>query len=850
MEGADSMSFQLMGLLCILASPFIVKKATELFRIQEINRPNSAALKTVAALFILGTSALLVGSYWKMETVSAYGTFHRAILITLMSIGFYFVVNRIMTRSETISKPHNFSDWLCFLITGLIAGGYCAVLSFKSFPISEGWYSVYAQYINNGLMPYKDFELLFMPLYTYIIALVTRIFGYDLIVLRIFGICIFVGMALLAYKMFRLLFSEWISIIAALLSVIYVQSEAPQIFYDYIRVFDLFAYASTYCLLSYTKQYFIGKQAANGWKTALWLILSGLFASLSFLTRQNSGAFVIAFGILLLCLVLFFERFNLASWKNLFAYIVSVILPIAFLFGYMHITGTLESFVRLTFTSALGAKGGLFAVLFNWIPRAFSNIQNRSAFAIFLVSTLLFGYTAYLKHEHTLDRNKNTDKAVGITFIIMTIACLLFSYFNLGTTAAFVQLKVDGLADVFYLAVVLTFIIEFVYLLFKKQNGKNRKWHMILLALSGMIVAIGYGCGTSGGLAEGQTGLALGLVIGLLLYFVNAHRRESFRLVALVMAFCITISAVSYKYTTAYSWWGLTEGDLRNATEPIDVEYMDGISVSPETKYGIESIVNAITDHSEEDDSIFAFPQVPIFYMLANRYPDTFTLVQWFDVANDDDVIADIEVLQQNLPKVIVHVHVDEGIIASHESLFRTEGESCGLRLMDEALTEMEKKHGYALATSFRLQNYPVEVWYLPKETVRQTVQQTPDEKPLTFPANFSMGDMSKVNGYGYSDEHYLLFPGAILGGPNIHLEAGEYEVVVTGENLDLLTPDIFSIKQGVIDELEIRHFADDNCTMRFSFKLASPCDDLEIRMLNWSKKLVIVNNIQLDIAD
>lgn len=845
------MSFQLMGLLCILLFGSIVNMTKLLFNTKGLERSNTVALKTIAVIANLGIAAIMLGSYWQIESTSVHRTYYRGILITLCGIGCFFVLLKIIRNSNKISKLTSSSKWFCFLLTGLIAGGYCAVLSFKSFPISEGWYSVYARYINNGLVPYKDFELLFMPVYTYIIALVTRVFGYDLVVLRMFGICIFVAMALLAYKMFNLVFNEWVSVISAIVSVIYVQSEAPQIFYDYIRVFDMFTYASTYCLLSYAKRHFSEKCSSGRRNATLRIILCGLFAALAFMTRQNSGAFVIAFEILFLCIVLCIEKFNGDSVKKLIVYIVSAALPIAALFGYMYISGTLDSFIRLTFSSALDAKGGLLTVLFNWIPRAASNILGHSAFSIFLAGILLCGYVSYMKQEYQIEPDWNANAAVGITFIFMTIGSMAFAYINLGTTVAFVQLKVSTLSDTFYLMAVLVFIIEFMYLVFKMQESQGRTWHMILLALSGMIVAIGYGCGTSGGLAEGQTGLALGLAIGLVFHFANAYKKQSLRAVALTMAFCITMSAVSYKYTTAYSWWGLTEGDLRKATEQIDVDYMDGIHVSKETKYGIESIVSAIQDHSAEGDSIFAFPQVPIFYLLSNRYPDTFTLVQWFDVANDEDVVKDIDVLRENPPQVILHVHVDEGIIGSHESMFRGEGESSGLRLMDEALTEMEETYGYILAASFTLQNYPVEVWYLSDEGADlNPLSEKSGETISSFPVVFEIGDMKPVSGFGYSREKYILFPGAILGGPSIFLEPKSYEVTVIGENLDCLRPDIFSIQQGLIDDLEVRYFSNGDSTMSFSFSLTEKCEDLEIRMLNWSQECAVIESIWLNCAE
>lgn len=56
------------------------------------------------------------------------------------------------------------------------------------FPITEGWFSVYANLILNAKVPYKDFYLLLPPLYPIILALIIKIFGNQIIVLRILGL--------------------------------------------------------------------------------------------------------------------------------------------------------------------------------------------------------------------------------------------------------------------------------------------------------------------------------------------------------------------------------------------------------------------------------------------------------------------------------------------------------------------------------------------------------------------------------------------------------------------------------------------------------------------------------------
>ena len=60
--------------------------------------------------------------------------------------------------------------------------------SLHSLPITEGWFSAYAQLVLQGKVIYRDFYLYLTPLYVWIIALFTFIFGNSIFALHIFGI--------------------------------------------------------------------------------------------------------------------------------------------------------------------------------------------------------------------------------------------------------------------------------------------------------------------------------------------------------------------------------------------------------------------------------------------------------------------------------------------------------------------------------------------------------------------------------------------------------------------------------------------------------------------------------------
>ena len=202
----------------------------------------------------------------------------------------------------------------------------------------------------------------------------------------------------------------------------------------------------------------------------------------------------------------------------------------------------------------------------------------------------------------------------------------------------------------------------------------------------------------------------LGLMIGLVLYLSKG--KNGIPAVATTLTFCIflTTGIIAFKYEKPYYWWQLQEGDVRDATYELDVPYLHGIKVTRNTYDGINRIYKGVTENSEEGDSVFIFPHAPVFYMVTGRFPDTYTYVQWYDVSSDQAVAGDVRTICQDLPKVIVHIHVPENVTNAQEANFR-DGKASGLRLMDNALTVLENNGAYTQIDHFDIQTYSVDIY-------------------------------------------------------------------------------------------------------------------------------------------
>lgn len=209
------------------------------------------------------------------------------------------VVKKNMVMSNIRNLPN--SKNVFTILTVLVCMGYAALLSNKTMPYAEGWYTYYAQCINQGQVVYKDFDYLFPPVYIYFIALFTKIFGYKIIALRILGVIVFGCIGGLVYNILSEVFENKIAFISSISATFFLQSEVVQIFYDYVRVMDIFSCLSILFLVKFVK-------SDNQNKQYKYLVFAGVACSLFILIKQNMGIVFSAYAIILIIAVCIAKR--------------------------------------------------------------------------------------------------------------------------------------------------------------------------------------------------------------------------------------------------------------------------------------------------------------------------------------------------------------------------------------------------------------------------------------------------------------------------------------------------------------------------------------------------------------
>ena len=166
-------------------------------------------------------------------------------------------------------------------------------------PLTEGWWHVYARWIDQGRVPYKDFELLVTPGFPYITWFFKHLVGEEFLHLRIVGLVFQAGIALLLFLVLSKHVSKLTSAGLATLGTTLLYSGTAAIPFDYNYFAVFFAILSVFFL---QKDYE---------KRNIYLYLAGISVAGVFLIKQSTGLCL----FLLITLIPFFDRSFLSIAK-------------------------------------------------------------------------------------------------------------------------------------------------------------------------------------------------------------------------------------------------------------------------------------------------------------------------------------------------------------------------------------------------------------------------------------------------------------------------------------------------------------------------------------------------------
>lgn len=598
---------------------------------------------------------------------------------------------------------------------GVIAviGLYNALFAFSFLPLTEGWFSAYAHLILDGKVPYRDFYIYLTPFYPMALAAIVGLFGDSFFVLRMVGIFIIVAIAVLLYLILARRFSPSSSMVASIAACIYYQSGVAHIPYDFTQVLTLFTLAATWMLVLAGSEARPFENLSWGMPVIRRVLLAGLFATLAFLTKQSNGAFVVV-AAWLGCIYLAIP-WGRSGWRLVIAFGMGCLIPVMIMLAWLFQADALPAFWGQIFGGALAAKGSLGHVLFAWLNGLLTSvyvIQMTSvvkwAVQIIVASFILTKVLAFIDKPLAGGRSEFILLGSLALLCVLVIANAFIGSLVLANKVGELGLQANN-----YIIPVATSLSAVLLVLgamscFVPAMRKFLSPPVVILGIvsAGMI----WGNGTSAGLSE------VGVFAMFALSLAVMMDMRLFRYAGFAVALALTISLIftfaSRKFDAPYAWWGVAEPSVREATHLSKTPIARGLRISQSTAENIDALADSLANGSRGGD-IFAFPNIPLVYLIANRWPNSKVVVPWFDFLPDAPARAEAARLLAAPPATIVNLKLPPVAWDAHERLFR-EGRPLGQRDIQAAIRELtERRNLYRLYFAHEVSpGCVLEVWH------------------------------------------------------------------------------------------------------------------------------------------
>jgi hypothetical protein len=557
------------------------------------------------------------------------------------------------------------------------------------FPVTEGWFCVYATLIRNGALPYRDFAMLLPPLYPYFIAFLQSVVGGALLPLHWAGLTITALIGFALYLLLRGHFPPGVAGVAAAVGLVYYQSGNAFMGYDFTQILTLWLLLAARVLDRFVMLVLTRPAVPHGlfWRP----ILGGLFLSLAILTKHSNAGVCSLILAGALAVVLFRTLGPRTGFVHLLWLALGLLLPLTLMFSWLAFNGIIGDFFGQVVVDAAGAKGGVLTSLTQWIPGFFTDSYVARSLRIaragtkslvgmlLLVSGLAIilrciGYQPGGLKQIFLLRVEDEHKCM--LYSLMLAACaavalgsVVFSV-RYDDPSAYATTLWRGrriyeqaipAAVNLYLVGGLLSLVFFIW----RPTVQNSRTFLLLAFGLGLTC----GNGTSAGLSEISAFLGVALITALLLRAGLPYVLPT--IIPMVTAIAFVTFLVNQKYENPYHWWSVVNPDIRHTAGHQVGGLLAGLSMPFEKCAAIQKITDAIVRNSEPDEAVYVFPHMPIFYMLANRPPFNNAVVSWFDFMSDRQAERLAQSLNDSPPEVIVFADLPAEVFLAHEQLFR-----------------------------------------------------------------------------------------------------------------------------------------------------------------------------------
>ena len=207
--------------------------------------------------------------------------------------------------------------------------------------LDEIWNYSFAKNIVNGLVPYRDFNMVVTPLLSFICSLFLFIFGNELIIMRILATILISFIFFMSFIILRKLnVNKYISLISIFLLFLILK--------DYICIDYNFAILAVTLLLIYLDLKHYLKNSNYFENSFIYIFLTGLLCGICILFKQSTGV-LISFANIFYPILFVKNKMDLKKYFKLtFIKIIGIIIPVFLLIIYLILNNAFYDFIDYT----------------------------------------------------------------------------------------------------------------------------------------------------------------------------------------------------------------------------------------------------------------------------------------------------------------------------------------------------------------------------------------------------------------------------------------------------------------------------------------------------------------------
>lgn len=524
----------------------------------------------------------------------------------------------------------------------------------------DGVFFFAGKQILNGRIPYRDFSLAVTPWDAIQDAFLIRVFGEYLIVPRIVGLLERIVLASVMFLWLRRLFQAGNAFFGALVGIIVFSAAAADPVSGYNHDSSFWA-----VLGGYSASLAVSRRAAVRWLPAMF---SGVFASLSLLTKQTTGAGATAVIGTVLVLTAIRTDWRVGAGRAI-AFTAGWLIPFGSTALWLRQAGGWAQFVDQVFISGPSSKGSLAQVFTRPLAVALHDSWLRQELAVAIVVmavavVLTRRGIPELRAGGSSWREVLLFAAVGIVLVIAarTLAITGLAAYSRITSPHRILMFISLFGSV---AAALYYSVRWV-------RGVMRPLEEQLWLVAAVSAAVAYMHSLSFVVTESMSMPGLPFLIALALdRLSSAPIQRVARAGVILGGFAVALTAATYKFAVPFAWYGWAEQPVQFSTETSSIRQLAGLHMSARSRDFIEHLERDIEQNRTSPSSEYAFFYLPLAYILTDGYPPTIAFNHFIDVAPDAICRKDANTLLETRPSVIVYTPVKDGEIAEWEHDFR-----------------------------------------------------------------------------------------------------------------------------------------------------------------------------------